>query len=123
MLENYSHFLAGHALEDTLHRAAIFTCTHSIEHTDNLEFSNSRAENLECAWGIVFLVYNLKLVKNDLEKWWQYATANKKRVYLCMVRGSASDVNTDGNFLFIFSFVNYANPFMQTCLPKLSPKL
>jgi len=95
MIESYTHFLSGHTLENVLHRSAIFSCTHSLEVTDNLELTNARAENLERTWGIVFLVYNLKLVKADLEKWWRHADANKKRVYLCMIRGSASDVNTD----------------------------
>lgn len=95
MIESYTHFLAGHALENVLHRSAIFSCTHSIEATDNIDHSNMRAENLERTWGIVFLVHNLKLVKTDLEKWWRYADANKKRVYLCMIRGSASDIKTD----------------------------
>jgi len=95
MIESYAHFLSGHALENVLHRSAIFSCTHSLEVTDNLDHANVRAENLERTWGIVFLVQNLKMVKQDLEKWWRYADANKKRVYLCLIRGSASDVKND----------------------------
>jgi len=95
MIESYSHFLAGHALENILHRSAIFSCTHSLEVTDNIDHTNMRAENLERTWGIVFLFYNLKSVKATLEKWWRYAETSKKRVYLCMIRGGASDITTD----------------------------
>lgn len=95
MMESYTCSLPAAKLEDTLQEAAIFSCTHTLEHIDSLDHVSNRAEDLENTWGIVFLVENLKSVKASLEKWWGYAAATAKHVYLCVIKGTATDVNKD----------------------------
>lgn len=95
LLESHTHHLAGCALENVLHQSAIFSCTHSLRLSSSSPYAAQRTTNLDKSWGIIFLVGSLSSARDEIERVWKYADERKKKVYLCMIHGDASDVKTE----------------------------
>ena len=53
----------------------------------------------------MFLINDLKVAGEEVERWWRYAEEKGKRVYLCMIQGDATQVNLAGILFLYFLFI------------------
>lgn len=94
LIEGHQQQQSACKLEDMLHNSAIFSVIHTLNLQSDSPFYKEREANINKCWGLVLLISDLGLARASIDKWWTFAEANNKKVYLCIIKGDASNIKT-----------------------------